>query len=124
MYNMNSSPTINSSDVQDGCPTGATCVDVIDLNPTFGRDPDPGTDGVWGTPDDDYGDLHLQDGSPALDNGDNSLLPLDLTDLDSDGDTSEPIPYDLDMLPRVMNGTVDMGAYEGGAHFIFLPFIQ
>gem|GEM_PF-5243195 len=92
----------------------------IDDNPQFARNPDPGNDGIWGTPDDDYGDLRLQDGSPCIDSGDNTLVPADTTDLDGDGNTSEPVPFDLDGNPRMvaevcsaLEAKVNMGAYEG-----------
>jgi hypothetical protein len=67
---------------------------------------------------------HLASGSPCVDAGDNSALPADSDDLDDDGDTTEPIPFDLDGMPRFVDdpdvddtgyGTppiVDMGAYE------------
>jgi hypothetical protein len=58
------------------------------------------------------GDLHLQAGSPAINAGSNALLPPDTADLDHDGDTSEPLPRDLDDNPRIWDNTVDMGAYE------------
>ncbi|MCL4207511.1 MAG: DUF1565 domain-containing protein, partial [Pirellulaceae bacterium] len=70
------------------------------------------------------GNLRLAAGSPAIDAGNNAALPTDTADLDGDGDTAEPIPFDLDMLPRRFdvvavadtgNGAppvVDMGAYE------------
>jgi predicted outer membrane repeat protein len=58
------------------------------------------------------GDLHFSVDSPAIDVADNSALPPDTLDLDGDGNTTEPIPYDLDGHPRVINGVVDMGAYE------------
>jgi predicted outer membrane repeat protein len=69
------------------------------------------------------GDFHLQSTSPALDAGDNSAVGADTTDLDGDGDTTEPLPLDLDGNARFIdapvadsgNGTapiVDMGAYE------------
>jgi hypothetical protein len=99
----------------------------IDVDPSFVRDPDPGDDGIWGTEDDDYGDLHLQPGSLCIDAADNTAAPLDEFDLDEDGDTEEAIPFDLDGNPRFVddpdtpdtgvpgNGhdeVVDMGAYE------------
>jgi predicted outer membrane repeat protein len=75
------------------------------------------------------GDLHLAQGSPCIDAGDNTAVPPDEFDLDADGDTTEPLPFDLDGNPRFVddlatpdtgNGDppiVDMGAYEfqGGA---------
>jgi len=69
-------------------------------------------------------DLRLLPGSPCIDAADNSAVPADTLDLDGDGDTDEPIPFDLDGNPRFVddpgmpdcgNGTpplVDMGAYE------------
>ena len=97
----------------------------IDLDPLFLSDPDPGPDGEWGTADDDYGDLRLQPDSPCIDAGDNTAVPLDLVDLDDDGNKyGEQLPFDLQGLPRFMDvpdvpdtgvGTppiVDMGAYE------------
>ena len=45
------------------------------------------------------GDLHLQDGSPAINAGNNAALPTTLT-------------TDLDGRPRILYGRVDMGAYE------------
>ena len=72
-----------------------------------------------GTPDDPLddvwvgnGDYHLQQGSPCINSGDNTALPADSTDLDNDGDTTEPIPLDLDGNPRILDGVVNMGAYE------------
>ena len=82
------------------------------IDPRFVRNPSAGPDGVWGTEDDDPGDLRLTADSPAIDAGDNLLLPADEFDLDGDGDTDEPIPVDLWGNPRVENGTVDIGAFE------------
>ncbi len=96
----------------------------IDADPLFVLNLDPGPDGEWGTEDDDYGDLRLQPGSPCIDSADNGAVPPDATDLDDDGDTDEPIPFDLDGNPRFINDPwspdtgagdcpmVDMGAYE------------
>lgn len=78
----------------------------LSTDPLFARLPNDGGDG-WGdnpsTPgvdeaaNDDYGDLHLQAGSPCIDAGDND-------DTFGDGD--------LDGHPRIAWCTVDMGAYE------------
>ena len=88
-----SSPVVNHSCVEgwDGSLSG---VGVIDQNPLF-VDPD-GIDNIPGTVDDN---LRLTGGSPAIDAGDNSLLSPEIT-------------TDFDGGPRVINGIVDMGAYE------------
>ena len=57
-------------------------------------------------------DYRLRIGSPAINTGDTSLLPADENDLDDDGDTTEPLPFDIDGDIRVFAGIVDMGAYE------------
>ena len=57
-------------------------------------------------------DVRLAAGSECIDGGDNAALPADASDLDADGDVTESIPLDLDGRSRVVNGTVDMGAYE------------
>lgn len=45
------------------------------------------------------GDYHLQPATPARDAGNNSIVPADITG-------------DLDGAPRIIGGTVDIGAYE------------
>jgi WD40 repeat protein len=79
----------------------------IGANPMF-IDPDD-LDVIIGTEDDNF---HLSPNSPCLNTGDNSALPADTTDLDSDGDKIEPIPFDLEGKSRIINSTVDIGAYE------------
>ena len=70
------------------------------------------------------GDYHLLEVSPCIDSGDNTSVPADTADLDGDGNTTEPIPWDLDGNPRIVDGNsdgnsvVDMGAYE------FVPPIE
>jgi hypothetical protein len=111
--------TVAYSLVQGGVYTGTGNISV---DPEFVRDPDPG-DGDWSTlADNDYGDLSLLPSSPAIDKGDNSALPADVTDLDGDGNTSEPIPIDLARKPRIIGNVVDMGAYEWSLQ-VFLPLV-
>ena len=83
-----------------------------------------GDDGIAGTQDDD---LRLSPGSPCIDAADNDAAPADQVDLDGDGDTTEPIPFDLDGNPRFVDDAatedtgnpggpgppiIDMGPYE------------
>lgn len=60
----------------------------------------------------DTGDLHLKTDSPAVNTGSDALLPADSLDLDGDGNTTEPLPYDIEGNPRLRITHVDMGAYE------------
>jgi M6 family metalloprotease-like protein len=63
-------------------------------------------------------DFRLQANSPCIDAGNNNLVPADITDIDDDGNTTEPIPFDIAGNPRIADGNgdgvavVDMGAYE------------
>jgi len=138
--------TLRSCCISDGDPNGTyippiavkAAYNCIDYNPRFVRDPNDGGDG-WGVGDnDDFGDLHLQHTSPCIDTADNALVPQYSNDLDNDGNTTEPIPYDLDGHPRIVDGDcnstqiVDMGAYEfaylylgdfaGGCNVDFIDF--
>ncbi|GAF87033.1 unnamed protein product, partial [marine sediment metagenome] len=70
-----------------------------------------GPDNTIGTEDDN---LRLKPGSPCINAGDNAALPTDKLDFDSDVDPNEPIPFDIDGKPRILNGIVDIGAYESG----------
>ena len=58
------------------------------------------------------GDYTLTSSSPCKNTGSTGLLPLDVFDVDYDGNTSEAIPRDLRRCQRTFGGTVDMGAYE------------
>ena len=90
--------TIADSLVEGGCPGGVTCSDILTDDPLFVDVPG--------------GDLHLQAGWPAINAGDNSVLPADTLDLDGDENTTEPIPFDRDGNWRVVKDVVDIGAYE------------
>jgi len=118
MYNTNATPVITTSLVQGGIAgTGiyndnSTVTDGggnIDDDPLFVRDPDPG-DSDWSTlGDNDYGDLRLSPGSPAIDVGTNSAIPAGVT-------------TDLDGNLRIINGIVDMGAFEAWL-WLWLPLV-
>ena len=58
------------------------------------------------------GDYRLQSTSPCRDIGVDASLPPDVADLDWDGDKTESVPLDLDMLARITYANVDIGAYE------------
>jgi len=123
IYSVSSTPTVTYSDIQDGWEGEGN----IDADPCF---VEPGYWDTNNTPDDandDFwvdGDYHLLSDSPCIDSGDNNSVPADIHDLDGDGNTAEPLPFDLDGNPRFVdrpdiedtgNGTppiVDMGAYE------------
>ena len=113
-------PYVTFSCIQDGNPNdanipfGGEADDNIDDDPMFVRGPNDGGDG-WGddpcTPDvnegenDDFGDLHLQSGSPCINTG----CPFMRI---------EPNSVDIDGQPRVMGFVVDMGVDE-----FFMPMI-
>jgi predicted outer membrane repeat protein len=97
---------VSQCDVQGGLPPGVTDGGGnTDSPPQFVRF--PRTNGP-----DDPGDLRLRHDSPCVDAGDNTLLPPDRSDLDGDGDRGERLPLDLAGNPRLVGGTVDLGAFE------------
>ena len=101
-----SSVEVTYSDIEGGYPGEGN----IDADPLF---VDPVS-----------GNYRLMSGSPCIDAGDNDALPLDEYDLDEDGDTMEPLPFDLGGNTRFVDDPntkdtgvgrppiVDMGAYE------------
>ena len=93
---------VTNSNVQGGF-TGSGNMDVIPLflDPvTTSSTPSTG------------GNYRLWGNSPVNNKGVNTALPEDIHDLDNDGDTEEPLPYDLNGKERVFAGVVDMGCYE------------
>lgn len=111
--------TVFFTDIQGWPTTGA------DPYGNFGADPMfvniAGPDNTPGTLDDDP---RLSDGSRAIDAGNNYRVPLDVLDLNGDGDTTERLPVDLAESHRMINDPnvadtgfgppplVDLGAYE------------
>ncbi len=94
---------VSFSDIQSGWTGGGN----IDADPLFVLDPSPGVDAVWGTPDDDYGDLRLQATSPCIDAGDNASVPAGTnTDLTGASRFSDVLGI------HDPGAIVDMGAYE------------
>jgi hypothetical protein len=83
---------------------------AIPTDPVF-RDPD-GLDDVAGTADDNY---QLRGDSPAIDHANSTFWEPDTADIDSDGVTSEPVPFDLASQPRTSDDPlhVDTGAGAG-----------
>jgi predicted outer membrane repeat protein len=83
----------------------------LSIDPLFVRMPSIGPDGVWGTDDDDFGDLHLQLESPCIDAGANRAVPAAVTE-DADG---APRFHDMPQTKDTGVGAsplVDMGAFE------------
>lgn len=100
-------PSVFYCDIQEGYSGTGN----ISADPKFVRDPSAGNDGVWGTSDDDYGDLKIKDDSPCIDNGSNAALPTEFT-TDLAGNSRF---FDNPIAPNAGQGTapiVDMGAYE------------
>lgn len=143
IYNKDATPTLSNSILWgNDASTGAQIYNTTALGPTIrysdiegsggsgiGWDTSLGTDGGGNIDDDPLfvdaagANLRLADDSPAIDAADNAAVPADTYDLDDDGNTSEPLPYDLDGTPRFQDnitpdtgsGTapiVDMGVYE------------
>lgn len=92
---------------------------VVGADPLF-VDAD-GPDDLPGTGDDNY---RLRTGSPCIDFGDNTMVPPDTSDLNADGDTTEPISLDILGYRRFEDGPlapdngfgapplIDLGPYE------------
>jgi hypothetical protein len=118
IFNDNSIITLTNSLVEDSGGSGSWALDPtsyvdggdnIDEDPMFVMDVDPSTAPTT------TGNLRLQNGSPAIDVGNNSFIAGVSTDLDGE--------------PRIVDGnldgtpTVDMGAYETQIYVVCLPLI-
>ena len=67
-----------------------------------------GTDQMWFTSDDG---LIMNPASYYAGKGSINFLRNDYSDLDRDGIILEPLPFDIRAMPRVNQGTLDLGAY-------------
>lgn len=101
------SGTVNGANFFKCDSTNLTGNGCIDLDPQFLRIPSKGSDGVWGTSDDDYGDLRLRITSPCTDRGDNSMVPAGITTDIAGNSRIIDVPG-----VRDPNAITDIGAYE------------
>lgn len=85
--NIGAATLVGTSLVRGGFPGGT---EIIDADPMFVSA--LGADGVPGTGDEDFTPAA---GSPLIDAADLSQFPVDFDDLDGDGDSLEPYPFDL-----------------------------
>ncbi len=77
----------------------------------FVRVPDAGMDGVWGTEDDDYGDLGLLPNAIAIDAGSSTDYTGPLADLEAN-DRAQDDPDVPDIGLTFQEPVIDMGAFE------------
>jgi len=114
ILNDNSQPNFSYSNIEGSGGSGSGWASTfgvdggsnIDADPLYVRNPDPG-DINWATRiDNDYGDLHLQAGSPSVDTGTNTDCPA----------------FDLEGNPRPIGLSCDMGAYER-LIYVFAPLM-
>jgi hypothetical protein len=83
---------------------------ALDTDPFHDSSNPIGADGEWFTEDDGLQPSGAT--SPLTDAGNTTKLPLDTVDLDKDDNTSETIPFDIIGRARVLDTSVDVGAYE------------
>jgi hypothetical protein len=120
MWNNSSSPTVTNcilwGNSDNGGSDESAQIDggtpVVSYSCVQGLATFAGSDNIGNNPCFVDVDLRLSPGSPCINAGNNAALPPDTPDLDGDGDTTEPIPLDLDGNLRIFNDIVDMGAYE------------
>ncbi|NEQ52907.1 MAG: hypothetical protein F6K11_22670 [Leptolyngbya sp. SIO3F4] len=112
---------VNSSGA-DVSPPASNLVTIDEQLPGFitvpvdggdGWGDDPSTPGIDEGANDDFGNVRLLASATAINAGDSSAVPLDVLDIDNDGDATEPITgvVDPDGGDRFV-GEIDLGAYE------------
>ena len=124
IFNVNATPTINNSiiwgnDSPDFYNDAASSLFITwsDVQSGYGTSSD---NNLKVNPMLDT-DARLMNGSPVIDQGNNTLVISDKTDIDNDSDTFEPLPLDIFNGPRMIDGSatfpngtsvIDMGADE------------
>jgi CSLREA domain-containing protein len=127
IYNFGATVTLTNSIVANS-PAGGNCNGTITNG---GHNLDSGASCGWGSANGSLSNINPQLGplannggptqthaltgsSPAINAGNNSLIPPDLADQDGDGNTGEPLPFDQRGLsfPRIVHDIVDIGAFE------------
>ncbi len=113
-----SNSLLDATNLSDDNSCGSAQVDASAGEVTvFGSLDANGTTIVTGDPNGTLTPLQthaLLTGHPAIDAGDTTLIPPDEADQDTDGDTTEPVPFDQrgTGFDRVLGISVDIGAFE------------
>lgn len=105
-HNGSNGPEVENSIVDGGYEFG---VGIVNADPGFN--------------DVENGDYRLTAGSPAIDAGDTIHFPIDTTDMDNDGDVTEPLPFDMNYRSRFVNDPATTDSGSGGVRLADLgPF--
>ena len=109
---------------ENGTGTATCTADILTDDPRFAPPARTAADAPFTD-----ADLRLRNGSgvmsPAIDAGDDGQIPADVADLDLDDNTTEDVPFDLNLLDRVQSvdgGGTDLGAYESDGGVLPVEF--
>lgn len=106
-----------SSSLVKGANPGGTNLDGTDL----ANDPQFKTAITASTSASTSGDFRVDESSPVVNAGDDAGLALDVTDVDQNRNTAEALPLDVIGNARVLNGVLDIGAYEYSGPVVSTP---
>lgn len=96
----NGTVAISSSIVQGGF----AGTDNLDQDPLFVQNPNLGANS--------FGNVQIQETSPAANSGDDALIPNDVADANLNNNVAEKLSIDLAGKARVIGSKVDRGAFE------------